>query len=102
MSDAKTTTTTAPAPKAIKNPTEAMQDLTEASRKVALAYVEAHAEMGKSIDAMARVAMNHFIGASKESADFGQSAFEASAKARETARKAGIELIERSFAFAGK
>jgi hypothetical protein len=101
MSDTKTTTTAA-APKTIKTPVEAIHDLNEASRKVALAYVEAHAEMGKSIDAMARVAMNHFMGASKESVELGQSAFEASAKARETARKAGIELIERSFAIAGK
>lgn len=96
MTETKTTS------KTIKTPAEAMQDMNEAGRKVAIAYAEAGVEIGKSFDAMARVAMNHFLGASKESAEIGQSAFEAGVKAREAARKTAVEIIERSFALASK
>lgn len=101
MSDTKTTTT--PSAKATtKNPAEAIAEMNEAGKKVALAYVDAQAEIGKSMDAMARVAMSHLLGASKETAELYQQAFEAGVKARESARKASIDMIERSFAFAGK
>lgn len=94
MSDAKTMSS-----KATIKP-EAFQTTAEAGKKAFMAYVEAGMELGGHMDRLARQQAGHFAQATKETAELVGASLETSIKARETARKATVELIEGAFAAA--
>jgi hypothetical protein len=65
-----------------------------------LACVEATAEMSAHFDRLMRAQLGYATAASKDTADFVAHSCDGSMKAREAFRRAGVELAEKTFAFA--
>lgn len=91
MSETKTTA----APKMPKIPgAETFQD---AGKKAFMAYIEAGAELGAQFDRLARLQATHATSISREASEVLTATIESGLKARETMRKAAVELVEGSF-----
>lgn len=78
--------------------TDAFQSANELGKRAFKAYLEASFEIGATMDKIARLQAGHVSQASKEAAELMASAIETGIKARETARKTSIELVETAFA----
>jgi hypothetical protein len=91
MSETKTATA---APKMPKIPgAETFQD---ASKKAFMAYLEAGAELGVQFDRLARFQAAHATAISREASEVLTATIESGLKARETMRKAAVDVIEGS------
>lgn len=90
------TKTAKPAAQAF-NP-NAFESANEIGKRAFKAYLEASFEIGATMDKIARLQASHASQASKEAAELMSAAIETGIKARETARKSSLELVETAFA----
>lgn len=91
-----TATSTAKAIKA----TDELFAASEAGRKAMMACVEATAEMSAQFDRLMRAQLGYSTAAQKDAADFMSHSIDGAMKAREAFRRAGVDMAEKTFAFA--
>lgn len=88
----ETKTKTAPAAN------DAFQSANEIGKRAFKAYFDASLEINAAMDKIARLQASHASQASKDAAELMSSAIETGIRARESARKASMELVETAFA----